>query len=153
VQEINNNFPFDQLKEIEESKSIPQLYEEAKSFLNSHEWCKKVIQAWHDEDFSILDKLGVFLFEIEPANDNVDKYIWIIVGDLPSVYLDASVETGKQALEVYCDLMEEWSDNVLQGRSLEECYPVEAELTNENAELLKRRISFIRKELLPVKHS
>lgn len=101
----------------------------------------------------MLDKLGVFLFEIKPANDDVDRYIWIIVGDLPSVYLDASIETGKEALEAYCYLMEEWSNNVLQGHSLDDCYPVEAESANENAALLKKRIAFIRKELLPMKLS
>jgi len=42
VQENNHNFPFDQLKEVEERNDIPPLYEEAKSFLYSHKWCKKV---------------------------------------------------------------------------------------------------------------
>ena len=148
MQENNNNFPFNQLKEIEEGNGIPPLYETAKSFLYSHKWCKQVEKAWYDEDFSILDKLAVFLFKIEPVNDDVDNHIWIIVGDLPSVYLDASVETGKEALETYCELMSEWVDNVLKGQSLEESYPVEAEPSEENAELLKKRIAFIRRELL-----
>jgi hypothetical protein len=148
VQENNYNFPFDQLKEVEEGNDIPPLYEEAKSFLYSHKWCKKIVKGWYDEEFSILDKLGVFLFKIEPINDDVDNHIWIVVGDLPSIYLDASVETCKEALETYCELMSEWADNVLQGQSLEENYPVEVEPTEENAELLKKRIAFIRKELL-----
>jgi hypothetical protein len=148
VQENNHNFPFDQLKEVEERNDIPPLYEEAKSFLYSHKWCKKVEKGWYDEDFNILDKLGVFLFKIEPINDDVDNHIWIIVGDLPSVYLDASVETGKEALEAYCELMSEWVNNVLKGQSLEESYPVDAQPTEESAELLKKRIAFIKRELL-----
>ena len=148
MQENNHNFPFDQLTEVEEGNDNPQLYEEAKSFLYSHKWCKKVEKGWYDEDFSILDKLGVFLFKIQPINDDVDNHIWIIVGDLPSVYLDASVETGKEALETYCELMGEWVNKVLKGQSLEECYPVEADPTVENAELLKKRVAFIRTELL-----
>lgn len=148
MQENNYNLPFDQLKEVEEGNDIPPLYEEAKSFLSSRKWCKKVEKGWYDEDFSILDKLGVFLFKIQPINDDVDNNIWIVIGDLPSVYLDASVETGKEALETYCELMSEWVDNVLKGQSLEESYPVEAEPTEENAELLKKRIAFIRRELL-----
>ena len=148
MQENNHNFPFDQLKEVEEGNDIAPLHEEAISFLYSHKWCNKVGKGWYDEDFSILDKLGVFLFEIEPINDDVDNHIWIIVGDLPSVYLDASVETGKEALEIYCEIISEWVGNVLKGQSLEESYPVAAEPTQENAELLKKRIAFIRRELL-----
>ena len=141
-------FPNSELQEVEASKIIPMLYEEAQNFLLSHKWCEKVIRGWHSEDFSILDKLGVFLFQIEPADDIADKYTWIIVGDLPSVYLDESINTDREALECYCILMEEWSENILQVSSIEECYPVEAAPNTENAELLKRRIVFIRRELL-----
>jgi hypothetical protein len=152
LQENNYNFRFDQLKVIEESVEMPLLYGEAKAFLHSHNWCKKVIKVWYEEDLSILDKLGVFLFEIEPINDEVDSYIWVIVGDLPAVYLDASVQTGKEALKTYCDLMEEWADNVLQCTPLEESYPVEAKPNRENAEHLKKRTAFIRRELLIEEH-
>lgn len=148
MQVKDNGFQFDQLIEIEESKPTPLLFEEAKSFLESHKWCKRVLKGWHDENFSILDKIGVFLFKIEPINETVDRHVWIILGDIPTVYLDASVKTGKEVLETYCELMSEWADNVLQGRSLEESYPVEAEPTEENAELLKKRVAFIKKELL-----
>ena len=148
MQENNYNLSFGKLKQVEEGSGIPPLYEEAKRFLYSQKWCKKVEISCYDEDLSILDKLGVFLFKIEPINDDVDNHIWIIVGDLPSVYLDASIETGKEALKTYCKLMSEWVDNVLKGQSLEESYPVEAEPTEENAELLKNRIAFIKRELL-----
>jgi hypothetical protein len=148
VQENTYNFQFDQLKEIKNDESIPFLYGEAQNYICSYKWCKNVLRCWYDENSSILDKLGLFLFEIDPTNKDVDKYIWIIVGDLPSVYLDASIETGKEALETYCILMEEWADNVLQGHSLEECYPVKAEPIIVNAESLKSRVAFIRKELL-----
>jgi hypothetical protein len=148
MQEKDNGFQFDQLREIEESKATPLLFEEAKSFLESHKWCKHVLKGWHDENLSILDKLGVFLFEIEPINETIDQHVWVILGDIPTVYLDASVKTAKEALEIYCDLMTEWADNILQEKSLEECYPVEAEPSEENAELLKKRIAFIKRELL-----
>ncbi|RZK05537.1 MAG: hypothetical protein EOO46_15785 [Flavobacterium sp.] len=144
----NYNFSFDHLKEVKGSTVIPVLFYEAKKFVQSHKWCRKAVTGWYDEKVSLLDKLGVFLFEIEPINADVDTYVWIIVGDLPSVYLVASIKTGEEALETYCELMEEWANNVLKGCSLDECYPVEAEPTTENAELLKSRTVFIRKEIL-----
>jgi hypothetical protein len=105
-------------------------------------------KVWYDKDHGIYEKVGVFLFEIEPLNENVDDFIWVIVGDLPSVYLDKSITTGHDALKTYCELMQEWADNVKDGRSLDECYPVPVDPTIENAELLIRRIGFIRRELL-----
>ena len=136
------------LTEIEELKCILKLSEEAQLYLEGFDWCKSIKNSWLDKDFSIYDNICVFLFEIEPRNDTIDDFIWVIAGDLPSVYLDKSVETGKEALEVYCDLMEDWIDNVMNGKSLSESYPVPVEHTKKNAELLITRISFIRQELL-----
>ena len=143
----NNNIDFENLKEIDEYQSILALYEEAKSYLEEYKWCKRTIKCWYQHDLGIYEKIGVFLFQIEPT-DIVDTFVWVIVGDLPTVYLDQSVKTGKEALGIYCDLMSEWADNIIDGKSLDECYPVEAEQTAENAELLKRRVAFIQRELL-----
>lgn len=147
----DNSINFDNLKEIEEYRCILALYEEAKDFLGEYKWCKRTIKCWYEHKLGIYEKLGVFLFEIEPIDETVDRFIWVIVGDLPTVYFDESVKTGKDALEIYCELMSEWADNVIGSKSLEECYPVETEPTTENAELLKRRVAFIKKELLMTK--
>jgi hypothetical protein len=139
---------FDSLTEIEELQAILNLYMEAKQYLENYNWCIATKKCWYDKDFGIYDKIGVFLFEIEPLNANVDDFIWIIVGDLPSVYLDKSITTGKEAVMTYCELMQEWADNVKNGKSLDECYPVPVDPTVDNAELLNSRIAFIRQELL-----
>ena len=67
------------------------------------------------------------------------------------VYLDKSVTTGEEALKTYCELMQDWADNVKSEKSLDECYPVPVDPTTENADLLSSRISFIRRELLMTK--
>ena len=138
----------DTLTEIEEIQAILSLYYDAKNYIEDFDWCVSIKNCWYDKDFGIYEKIGVFLFEIEPLNDNVDDFIWVIVGDLPSVYLDKSITTGQEALEQYCELMQEWADNVRKGKSLQECYPVLVDPTIENAELLSSRIAFIRRELL-----
>ena len=38
-------------------------------------------KCWYDKDHGIYEKIGIFLFEIEPINDTVDDYVWVIVGD------------------------------------------------------------------------
>ena len=142
--EINTNT----LTEIEEIQAILSLYYDAKNYIEDFDWCVSTKKCWYDKGFGIYKKIGIFLFEIEPLNDNVDDFIWVIVGDLPSMYLDKSVKTGKEALEQYCELMQEWTDTVKSVKSLQECYPVPVDPTIENAELLSSRISFLRRELL-----
>ncbi len=143
-----NEIKLDTLTEIVELQSILGLYDEAKEYLEAFDWCISTKNCWLDKDLSVYEIIGVFLFEIEPLNDTVDDFIWVIVGDLPTVYLDKSVTTGQEALEAYCEIMQEWADNVKNGKSLEECYPVPVDPTMENADLLYSRISFIRKELI-----
>ncbi|MEO6133932.1 MAG: hypothetical protein ABIP35_02190 [Ginsengibacter sp.] len=136
------------LTEIEEIQAILSLYYEAKNYIEDFDWCVSTKKCWYDKDFGIYEKIGIFLFEIEPLNENVDDFIWVVVGDLPSVYLDKSIKTGQEALEQYCELMQEWADSVKSGNSLEECYPVPVDPTIENAELLNSRIAFVKRELL-----
>ena len=77
----------DKLTEIEEIQAILSLYYDAKNYIEDFDWCVSTKKCWYDKDFGIYEKIGVFLFEIEPLNKNVDDFIWVIVGDLPSVYL------------------------------------------------------------------
>jgi len=137
-----------ELTEIDEIHCILNLQNKAKNYLESFEWCVKTKKSWYENEFSSYDIIGVFLFEIEPIDENVDDFIWIIVGDLPSVYLDKSVDSGKEAIEIYCELMENWIENVKNGESLEECFPVPVDPTIENADLLESRIALIREILL-----
>jgi hypothetical protein len=143
-----DNLVTDKLTDIEETKAILTLYEKAKEYLESFSWCKSILNCWFDKDFCIYDKIGVFLFEINPINEEVDDYIWIIVGDLPSVYLDKSVLTPNDALITYCDLMEDWTNCILNDSDISECYPVLAEPTKKYADLLNKRIEFIRREII-----
>ena len=136
----------EKLTELDEYKAILELSDKAKEFLEDQSWCVKTIKTWYD--IGIYDKIGVFLFQIEPLNDTVDEFIWVIIGDLPTVYLDQSVLTGLEALETYCELMADWSESIINGKSIADCYPVIASVTVENAKLLKNRIEFIKRELL-----
>jgi hypothetical protein len=46
--------------------------------------------------------------------------------------------------------MEEWADNIMNDLDISDCYPVIAEPTKKNAELLSKRIEFIRREILMI---
>ncbi|WFB64871.1 hypothetical protein PZ892_06590 [Sphingobacterium sp. WM] len=143
---------FDSLIDIskENDESLNNLSLEAKSYLLRHTWCKDILSGWLAVYWEEI--LGVFLFEIEPAVSGVDKYVWIVVGDIPPAYID--VESGgdpQGALESYVAIMRDWVDTVLDGESVEDCYPVEVPPTKEYAEMLQVRLdlldNFISEEL------
>ena len=91
----------------------------------------------------------IFLFKIDNIASIDDNYLWVIVGDLPPMYLDIhGPKTTKEALEDYVKLAEDWIEHVKFGNSIKDCYPFRAEPSLEMALLLEKRTSFIKSELI-----
>ena len=91
----------------------------------------------------------IFLFEIENTQSPEDNFLWVIVGDIPSMYLNAdSSDTTKKVIEMYVGLAEDWIKNVMEHKGIDDCYPFIAEPTIEMAELLQKKISFMGGTLL-----
>jgi hypothetical protein len=94
--------------------------------------------------------LAVFFVEFPRKIKGTDDKLWIVVGDLPSAYLVVEPDdSGADALERYCGLMEDWIAAVRDGADLNNVYPVTAEPTRENADSLERRVAFLLAEIIP----
>jgi hypothetical protein len=94
--------------------------------------------------------IGLFLFRFQPPITGGDEWLWVVEGDLPSAYFVVDeAPTSALALEVYCELMTEWAEAVLSGNNLENVFPVDAMPTGEHAELLLKRIRFLRENIIP----
>lgn len=128
------------------------LEQEARSFLLRHSWCLSV----HSLDIYryIEGIFGLFLAEIEPAPDSgADRYVWVIVGDLPAAYIDVpSAPTPNEAIDAYIGAMEEWVNAVDQGATIEDVIPVYHRFSlipippvQSFAESLKRRLRLLEK--------
>lgn len=132
----------------DETCQLRETLEEARTYLSGFGWCRGI----RDEFFGlgVGGVVAVFLFCIEPAA-GVDEWLWVISGDLPSAYLVIDkAKTPSRALELYCDMMEDWAKAVRSGEDVGGVFPVSAAATAENAALLERRISFLRKEVVPM---
>jgi hypothetical protein len=126
---------------------LRKMAEEAHAYLLSFKWCKSIRRAWFG--WGVGGICAVLLFELEPGSPKVDKLLWVIVGDLPPAYLVADESpTPLAALRNYVKLMQDWVDTVKAGKSVDHCIPVNAPTTLEYAQLLNRRLKFIRKEFL-----
>jgi hypothetical protein len=134
----------------EDTLLLKKMADEAREFLLSFKWCRNVRHSWFG--WGVGGVCAVFFFEIDPSVKKVDKWLWVIVGDLPPAYLvvDAS-PTALAALANYVDLVQEWIDAVRDKRPVTDCIPVNAPATREYADLLQRRLDFIRKEFLRAK--
>jgi hypothetical protein len=133
--------------ETEFYKELIEMHEEAKAYLMDFAWCRKIIQSYIY--LNLGSNLCIFLFKIDNIASNDDDFLWVIVGDIPSMYLDIhGPRTTKQVLEDYVRLAEDWIDHVKLGKSIKNCYPFTAEPTIEMATLLEKRTLFMKNTLI-----
>jgi len=94
--------------------------------------------------------LCIFLMEIDNAASDEDNFLWIMVGDIPSMHLDVyGTKTTIEVLDRYNALARDWIFNVQHGLSVDDCYPFDTESTIEMADMLKKRVDFIEKTIIP----
>lgn len=136
-------------EDSEETVELRQMLKNAKLYISSFDWCPDIDKVFLG--FGIGGVIAVFLFRfVQPIGEEKDDVLWVIEGDLPSAYLVTDdAPTPRAALQIYCELMEDWVAAVKTGSSLETVFPVRAKADNENAIMLERRISFIRNKILP----
>jgi hypothetical protein len=133
--------------EMSEIEMIYKMYSDVKSYIGGFNWCKGIINCWYDR--GLPDKFGVFFVQMDVSDpSNIDEYVWVIVGDIPPAYIDVSAKNGAVALLYYVNLMEEWATNVLEGRSVETCIPVNAPSDSKFANMLMKRLTIIAEEFL-----
>lgn len=131
-----------------DTAALREMAMSARDYIASFNWCPPINAGYLASGVGGI--AAVFLFEFTSKIQDTDDRLWVIVGDLPSAYL--VVEPGDSppdALERYCSLMEDWIAAIRDSTPLDKAFPVAAEPTPENAELLERRIAFLLAEIIP----
>jgi len=127
---------------------VIEMHQKASLYINDFAWCREVKN-------SILylnlgSTLCVFLLEIDNSASNEDNFLWIVVGDIPSMYLDVyGAKTTIEVLSRYSALAKDWIFNVEHRLSINHCYPFYTGTTMEMAYMLKKRVDFIEKTIIP----
>lgn len=132
----------------DETAILKEMLARAVAYLKSFSWCPLVTERYLG--YGIGGVLALFLFRLQPAINGEDEWLWVVVGDLPSAYfvIDEASDPAS-ALEAYCELIEDWVEAVLSKSSLDEVFPVAVAPTKKHAEMLKSRVRFIRRNILP----
>lgn len=151
VPDVSRMLPIDWYvgEDDDETAEGAALLQECVGYLESFDWCDGVVAGY--VGLVVPGVIGVALLEITPLR-GADPWIWVVGGDLPFAYMefdDEFTHNAIAALECYVGNMEDWVAAVTEQTSLDEVFPVAAAPTAENAELLRRRLSFIEREIIP----
>ncbi len=126
---------------------LKQMLEEATNYVTSYKWCPEIKERYFG--FGVGGIVAAFLFRFSEKIEG-DEFLWVVVGDLPPAYFVVDCAPNpKEALEAYCELMEDWVNAVKNGTSLDDVYPVAVEPTAEHARMLSSRIDSLRKDIIP----
>ncbi len=143
-------------EDAEEQKLLEEMIVRGRAFLESFDWCGHIVESYIG-DLAVGEVVAVLLFRIDPTRDDIDEWLWVVVGDLPPAYLVLDrAPTPVAALEGYIDEMQRWVDAVIAEESVEGLIPVEKaggmeslEATRELAEKLESRLRFLERKILP----
>ena len=103
---------------------------------------------------SLLEGIGgvVAVFKVdlrEAIGNGQDRSLWVVVGDLPSVYLVMhELNSGHEVLDLYCELMEDWVHAVRSGADMSGVFPFAVEVSGASADMLEARIAVLLGEVL-----
>jgi hypothetical protein len=132
----------------EDTRLLKEMAVRARDYITAFHWCLPIREMYLT--FGVGHVIALFLFEFEGKIGGTDDKLWVVVGDLPSVYMVLLSDTSPQeALESYCLLMEDWIAAVRSHGDFNEVYPVSAPRTVENADALESRLGYLREHIIP----
>jgi hypothetical protein len=132
-----------------DTKLLREMAADAHDFISSQQWCERIDHQYLA--YGIGGVVAVFLVVITPRSEDIDKCLWVIVGDLPPAYIVTDDNpTARDALDAYCCEMESWVEAVDGGANVEDLIPVDAPATRESARQLEGRLGFLRQKVLPL---
>jgi hypothetical protein len=132
----------------EDGRLLREMADEARSYIRSFSWCPPIKAMYLGH--GIGGVVAIFLVEFERKIKGTDDRLWIIVGDFPSAYIVVEPQdSAREALERYCEVMDDWIGEVLGSGDFQDVFPVDAPRTPANADMLRRRLEFMRREIIP----
>ena len=133
----------------EDTIQLRQLATRAANYLRSFPWCTTILESYFGGGIGKI--FAVFCYHIVPARADVDEWLWVMVGDIPSAYTQVIDEcrTPFEAFETYDWGMSRWIELARQGRTSPDVPPVNVPATPEWAEELDGRLQMLRRVIKP----
>ncbi|ARN22507.1 hypothetical protein [Piscinibacter gummiphilus] len=111
----------------------------AREYVCSLAWVKRVQQIFVGRVFG--DRAAVFLYETVPVKRGVDRFHWIVWGDVPAAYLVLDdAPDPDSAVDAYLYEVRNWIAAVRGQESLPDVMPIDWAKTREGADQLEQLI-------------
>ncbi len=135
----------------EDTLLLQQMSRDAEAYLRSFSWCGNVKTTFFGG--GVGGVFAVFLFNIQPMRPDIDPWIWVVVGDIPSAYLPMEdAKTPVEVFKTYLWGMNKWVEYARSGQTEpvgEDVPPVNVPATPEWAENLEKRLNSLRLIIQP----
>ena len=131
----------------EDGRLLASMLVEARSYLSKHNWCGQVLEEYFG--FGVGGLAAVFLFRIRPSKPSADPLVWVVVGDVPPLYISTdNAPNPACAMDAYLGAITHWAKAAIAGGPMKGMPPINAAPTKENGQRLMGRIDFIDREIL-----
>jgi len=129
-------------KDATDTELLSKMAEDAKRYIASFSWCEAVLDSYYGGGFGGI--FAVFFFHIRPSRPEVDPWIWVMVGDVPSAYLPLTdSESPAEAFRTYMHGMSKWVELARKGEtgtSEQGVPPINLPATPEWAERVNQKL-------------
>jgi hypothetical protein len=127
----------------EDTLLLQQMSRDAEAYVRSFSWCSDVQTSFFGG--GVGGVFAVFLINIRPTRPDVCPWIWIVVGDIPSVYLPIEdAKTPAEVFKTYLWGMRQWVEYARSEQkdpAGDDVPPVSVPATPEWAEKLEKRLN------------
>jgi hypothetical protein len=135
----------------EDTALLRQMAEVARRYIQSFDWCAVVLEGYFGGGAGGI--FAIFLFHIVPTKSESDEWMWIVVGDLPSIYLHlVDAPRPKDVFEMYVDGLTKWVTHVRSEESEvpDDVPPIDVPPTPQWADDIERRAKSLKEILGPL---
>jgi hypothetical protein len=140
----------------EDQALLVEMIERGQRWLAGHDWCERIAESYVG-DVAVGGIVVVLLTRIVPASEDVDEWLWVVVGDVPPAYLVTDdLPNPASALDTYVTLVRQWVAAAERGEDVADLMPLESDVqpgeplapTRRNAEALRGRLDLIQRLIL-----
>jgi hypothetical protein len=135
----------------EDTQLLREQAQTARGYIATLPWCVVVLDGYFAG--GVGGVFTIFLFHIVPTRPEIDDWMWVVVGDIPSAYLPLEdAPNPREVFQSYCEGIEWWSEWVRSGTEgpPDDVPPLDVPPTASWADFLEKRAQSLKHIIGPV---